>query len=536
MLRIIITSIALGFLVHHGFFIRGEWHLAAPRVILAHLVIIPAFFSWQLYRDEDYKLGKLVSVAIAASTYVFGLFLSIVIYRLYFHRLKKFPGPRLAGVSKLWHVWQCRSSRGHHVLEQLYKEYGPFVRTGPNEITIFHPAVYDAMDGPKNRNTRSDWYDLLYPRVSSIFTRDAKTHDLRRKVWDNAFHQVALSNYYKGLTKHVRRLERILDEGSGKPFVVNDILYRFSFDSMGDFGFSEDFKSLESGNCNSAQNNLSSAISLLGPFSPAIWIPRIAFAFIPGVWKVRDWFQMLEDADSLMNSRMKKKKAGKDISHFFIEAYKSGQKTQVTRQLLSGDTVTLLVAGSDSTAPSLIVLLYFLARYPKHAEKIRHELEGVDITDVKALSGLHHLTGTINESMRLLPAILSFSSRVTPPEGLMIDNTYIPGNTKICAPRYSIGRMASAYTSPHEFLPERWYSQPELIKDKRAFAPFGLGRTSCVGKHLAMAQMRLVAASILTNFHVRFVCTEEEMTVERDMLDQLTAKPGKLRLIFEKRC
>jgi hypothetical protein len=90
-----------------------------------------------------------------------------------------------------------------------------------------------------------------------------------------------------------------------KPLVVNDMLYRFLFDSMGDFGFGEAFKSLESGNWNSAQANLNSAMALLGPFSPAIWIPRIALAFIPGVWKVRHWFQMLKDADRLTDSRMK---------------------------------------------------------------------------------------------------------------------------------------------------------------------------------------------------------------------------------------
>jgi hypothetical protein len=42
------------------------------------------------------------------------------------------------------------------------------------------------MDGPKNQNQRSDWYDLLYPRISSIFTRDKKVHEARRKTWDQA--------------------------------------------------------------------------------------------------------------------------------------------------------------------------------------------------------------------------------------------------------------------------------------------------------------------------------------------------------------
>lgn len=32
------------------------------------------------------------------------------------------------------------------------------------------------------------------------------------------------------------------------------------------------------------------------------------------------------------------------------------------------------------------------------------------------------------------------------------------------------------YGRPLEFIPERWYSQPELIKHKNTFAAFGLGK------------------------------------------------------------
>lgn len=66
------------------------------------------------------------------------------------------------------------------------------VCSGPEEITIFHPEAYEAMDGLNNRNTRSDWYDLLYPRISSIFTRDRKLHHGRRKMWEQALNTKGL--------------------------------------------------------------------------------------------------------------------------------------------------------------------------------------------------------------------------------------------------------------------------------------------------------------------------------------------------------
>jgi cytochrome P450 len=76
-------------------------------------------------------------------------------------------------------------------------------------------------------------------------------------------------------------------------------------------------------------------------------------------------------------------------------------------------------------------------------DKIREELRGVDYNDVNALAALPHLNGAINETMRLFPAGPTFGSRQTPPEGLDCDGVYIPGNVKIFAPRWSIGRRKS---------------------------------------------------------------------------------------------
>ena len=57
-----------------------------------------------------------------------------------------------------------------------------------------------------------------------------------------------------------------------------------------------------------------------------------------------------------------------------------------------------------------------------------------------------------------------------------------------------------------------------------------------MGKNLAMAQLRLVAAALLSKYHIRFAPGERNgEAVERDLRDQLTANPGNLVLMFEKR-
>lgn len=62
------------------------------------------------------------------------------------------------------------------------------------------------------------------------------------------------------------------------------------------------------------------------------------------------------------------------------------------------------------------------------------------------------------------------------------------------------------------------------------------GRTLCVGKSLALAQMRFVAAALLKRYNIRFAPgSENGKAVERDLRDQLTARPGELILTFERR-
>jgi hypothetical protein len=136
--------------------------------------------------------------------YLLSLFSSITIYRLFFHSLRKFPGPVGARISKLWHAWHAGSSKNHIVLDRLYHQYGTFVRTGeififsspmyakdaslgPQELTIFDPEALWAMGAPRSAVTRTPFYDVVLPMKSLANVRDPVVHDQRRRIWDQAF-------------------------------------------------------------------------------------------------------------------------------------------------------------------------------------------------------------------------------------------------------------------------------------------------------------------------------------------------------------
>lgn len=94
------------------------------------------------------------------------------------------------------------------------------------------------------------------------------------------------------------------------------------------------------------------------------------------------------------------------------------------------------------------------------------------------IANLDHLNAVINETLRLFPPTPTEFQRYTPPEGITIDGTFIPGNTYVQCPMYVLGRSEEIYDQAEEFIPERWYKYPDMIKEKTTFMPFGLGKLS----------------------------------------------------------
>ena len=123
-----LVGAALGVGLHLLVFIRGEWHIQAPKIVSYHLVYLGV-------------LSLVISHArLVIASYFIALFSSIAIYRLFLHRLRPFPGPFWARISKLWHVWKARHCQNYLLLEALHRQYGDFVRTGNVYVENLPPS------------------------------------------------------------------------------------------------------------------------------------------------------------------------------------------------------------------------------------------------------------------------------------------------------------------------------------------------------------------------------------------------------------
>ncbi|XDG05840.1 hypothetical protein ABKA04_005455 [Annulohypoxylon sp. FPYF3050] len=466
MLSLAIVGAVTGVVAHHGIFIEGEWHMRVLQVIAGHMMLIGAVFYSLLNHYGSLSIAT-SSTATTCSAYFFSLFTS----------------PKLAAVTKLWHVYHTLDSRNYKFLQKMYMKYGPFVRTGPNEISIFHPAAIQELDTGKNQTTKDVWYDVLKPHESAVFTRNVDYHKEWRKSWSLSLSTKCMDEYRPRISKLAQLLSQSVAEYGGAPVDIDEVMSWFSFDAMGEVLFGEDFGLTRSKSMHPGIVHRDQALALLGPLEGAIWIARLGFSLSPFIGMVKHWYKMVAFCDEQKKKRIQRTSSSSklDMASFFLEEYDKNSEHLDAKSrdfLLTGTIISAVVAGSDTTRASLIAACWYLSKYPIHADKIRSELQTVKPDDLDAILALPHLNGVVNEVLRLVPPAMSGNSRITGPDGLMLNGTFIPPFTKVTAPKYVIMRMDDAFAFPDDFIPERWYSRPELIRDGRAFTPFGFGTLS----------------------------------------------------------
>jgi hypothetical protein len=125
----IILSAFTGLLAHLGIFIHGEWHLKLRLIVSGH-ICIASIVLWILHEKKNTLAETLRQLATIIRCYLLTLFISICCYRIFFHPLSKFPGPRLAAITKFWHIYKSRNSTNYLVMNEMYRKYGTVVRTG----------------------------------------------------------------------------------------------------------------------------------------------------------------------------------------------------------------------------------------------------------------------------------------------------------------------------------------------------------------------------------------------------------------------
>jgi cytochrome P450 len=187
-----------------------------------------------------------------------------------------------------------------------------------------------------------------------------------------------------------------------------------------------------------------------------------------------------------------------DVLSRLLQARAHAEDSGMSDTQLRDETMTMLMAGHETTANTLTFTCWLLAEHPHVEARVLAELEeqlGDRPPTVEDLPRLTFLDKVLKESMRLYPPAFAVGRRAI--HDCEIGGYPIPAKTNVLISQWVVHRDERWYERPLEFDPDRW--TPEMMErlPKYAYFPFGAGPRRCIGSSLASLEAALALATIL---------------------------------------
>ncbi|KAM5536745.1 hypothetical protein V8D89_009584 [Ganoderma adspersum] len=547
-------TIALGLSAHQVFRKYETYNIGVHAVILFAAPILLTLFT------NSVQHAVLPALLGNFATYLSTLILSVLVYRISpVHPLARYPRPIRCKISKFWMGFICIPGFQHQYIKSLHERYGDVVRIGPNELSIRDSTVLNALLGTSGlpKGPHFIGRNLSYKSQSLVGIQDTETHLRRRKNWNRGMAPGAIKEYEVFIAKRAHQLVERLEENRGVVTMGNWFNF-FAYDFMSDMVFGGGSELLAAG---IDQRNLLSVIEdamvISTFFGHVPWLGVYA-GKIPAATGNLEVF--LKDSIQRAATRLQRGSERKDLFHY-LNNEDLPDKASVPMEDLIKDSILAIIAGADTTSTALTSVTYCLLTHPDAYAHLQAEIDRFYPAGEDALSPKHHrdmpyLTAVINETLRVFPPSPGGTQRNVPHDAkpVVIGNIVLPPGTNVWPHVYSHHldpRNFAPYTT--EFWPERWLlasgdllstdpaargispTSPEFRHDEAGFIPFSIGPMNCVGKTLAMQEMRMVLCAVLQKFRVRAEEGWDPRTYGANFRDYLAAQMPELPVVLEVR-
>ncbi|EMD34271.1 hypothetical protein CERSUDRAFT_97529 [Gelatoporia subvermispora B] len=531
-----LISSAVALSVHLVF---KKYEPRTPSVHIALLGLPPIMLSvpFQQY------FGSFGAILITCIVFWTTLSLSVVLYRISpFHPLGKYPGPLLHKITRLSFTLISVQGRQHTHIQQLHKRYGDIVRIGPNEISICNvTAVGPVLGTPgflkseaySGRNLRAPGRSLL----SSV----GEEHAEKRKRWNRAFSVPALKNYEDIISRRAVQFVNLL--AREKVLDLGVCFSWFTFDLMSDMAFGGGPNMLEQGDEDGLWRVMEAGLVEGNFFANLPWIASYARNFS---MFGRDVRKLRAYCIGRARERVKNGSLVKDLFYYLNNEDGAEEQSRPLADVVR-DGALAVVAGSDTTASVLANLFFYLLRDTEAYTRLQAEVDqfyppGENPLDTKYHQEMPILNAAINEALRLMPAVPSGSLRMAPPGGKSVGPFFVPEGTNTYLPLYTLQRDSRNFSPyPERFWLDRWLIASGMISpayagidihafvhNQEAFIPFSFGPSNCVGKGLAMQEMRMTVCLVMQRLDIAFAPSYDSNSYEEDLCDFFVVKKAPL--------
>ncbi|KAM6529442.1 hypothetical protein FALCPG4_007578 [Fusarium falciforme] len=471
----------------------------------------------------------------ALSIFVVIYIISSILYNIFLHPLRKYPGPKLWAISRIPYSLAWLSGQGHKKILDLHLRYGDIVRVAPDALVFSYPDAWTDLMGHRSRGQSENGKDPDFWKDHShaMIAANREDHGRMRKVLSHGFsaqamlaQQPLIQNY---VTMLIKKLKAASKTGEAQEMTA---WYNWTtFDIIGDLSFGEPFGCLE-------KTYYHPWVALIFDHikGTALLAAIRKFPFNDMIVKMmmtkedkEKYHAHLEMSKASVSKRLALKVPRLDFLESIARAHEKGQLSQAE---IMDNVDTMIVGGSETTATGLSGATYLLATnkevFAKLAEEVRTRFKSEDEIDLLSVQKLDYMMAVIKESMRVYPPVPAAMPRKAPPEGYLLrDGRMIPPNTILGVWQWPLFHNPNFFKDPESFIPERWLDDPSFSGDqKAAFEPFSTGPRNCIGKKsvLAYAEMRLILARIIWNFDLE-IDPRSEGWIDRNEIYLLWEKP-----------
>lgn len=187
---------------------------------------------------------------------------------------------------------------------------------------------------------------------------------------------------------------------------------------------------------------------------------------------------------------------------------------------LRDETMTLFLAGHETTALALTYAFRLLALHPHVAERAQREVRAVLNGRRPALEHLGELPYTravIDEAMRLFPPAWAMAREAK--RDIELGELELSAHDEVIIVPWVMHRDPRFFVEPEAFRPERWLGKAEL--PRCVYMPFGAGPRVCIGTHFAITEAVLVLATCLATGQFRLA-----QSARLRLTPAITLRPG----------
>jgi len=189
-----------------------------------------------------------------------------------------------------------------------------------------------------------------------------------------------------------------------------------------------------------------------------------------------------------------------DVLSTFLRARRDRPEQFSDRQLRD-EVLTLYLAGHDATSHTLSWVFHYAALYPEIQQRMRAEAQEAlgDRAPTHAdLPRLPYTRRVVQETLRIMSPAAVLARQVV--ERDEVDGVVLPAGSWVLLSPFVTHHLPEFWPEPDRFDLDRFTPERSAGRHPFAYCPFGLGARTCIGNHLALAEVVLILAMLLPRY------------------------------------